>query len=558
MKTKKKFFSQISITILLFLISTNEIKTFRCGADELKIKPKELIFNKTYSQKISNEVKDTGYTPIKIGMDYTGFSKPSSMSDITFNEIKNIISNTLIEFQKFLQVQHINIDINGKEDYIKQSCELEQISSDYRYFLINYDVIVFPSFYDQFSSSSILAAANICLTHKTGSNPIRPVGGILYINPNLSFNKKNTDVYMKNLLLHEITHILVFYPDLLRQLGMITQANSIYYITSTNVVLRARQHFNCASIIGVPLEDQGSQGSAGSHWEARHMLGDYMISTDYLDGVISDISIALFEDTGYYKVNYYSGGLFKFGKNKGCEFLNQKCINNGAISDEFCVNPMQPMCSPSRTVKGICGIYRYNSQIPSKYQYFSESNVGGFVPANYCPVASELTNDESYYYPTSCSKGTSSLSSDYGEVISDNSFCFISSLLPSSSSLTQDTTQSICYRVECNSSNKQIIVHVGSSTITCPTEGGTLSNLSGFKGSIICPKYIEICDFENNVVCNEMFDCLSKKVETDSDSYNYDESNEDFNTIKKNTYSSSYKKLNFNLMLLLYYLFFLN
>ena len=104
MKTKKKFFSQISITILLFLISTNEIKTFRCGADELKIKPKELIFNKTYSQKISNEVKDTGYTPIKIGMDYTGFSKPSSMSDITFNEIKNIISNTLSEFQKFFLV----------------------------------------------------------------------------------------------------------------------------------------------------------------------------------------------------------------------------------------------------------------------------------------------------------------------------------------------------------------------------------------------------------------------------------------------------------------------
>ena len=50
------------------------------------------------------------------------------------------------------------------------------------------------------------------------------------------------------------------------------------------------------------------------------MLGDYMCADfDYREVVMSNISIALFEDTGYYKVNYYSGGLFKYGKNKGCD-----------------------------------------------------------------------------------------------------------------------------------------------------------------------------------------------------------------------------------------------
>ena len=557
MKIEKNFF-QISISFFLFLISINEIKNFRCGADDLKIKPKKLKFNNTYSKKISNEVKDTGYTPIKIGMDYTNFTKPSSMDDETFNKIKNIISDSLEDFKKFLQIQHVDIDLDGQEDEIKKDCEIQEISSDYRNFLINNDVIVFPSFSDELGFD-VLASATACLMYGFDSKIIRPIGGNLYISSDLSFDKENTDIFLKNVLLHEITHILVFDPDLFKELGMLTERNSIYYVNSTNVILKARQHFNCETITGIPLEDHGGDGSAGGHWEARYMLGDYMISEDYIDTVISDISLALFEDTGYYKVNYYSGGLFKFGKNKGCEFLNQKCIINGQpISEEFCVIKEQPKCSQSRTVKGECGIYNFTliGPIPSNNQYFSDPYKGGMDIADYCPVASQIDIFETIYYSKSCSIGNSTLSPDYGEVISDNSFCFISSLLPSSSSLTQDTTQSICYRVECNSSNKQIIVHVGSSTITCPTEGGTLSNISGFKGSIICPKYIDICTFENNVVCNELFNCLTKKVKANNDSNDFGENNENFTMINNKTYSS-YKKLKFNLVLLLYYLLYL-
>ena len=555
---KKNFFHIIFIIIFLILISINEIKTFKCGADKLKIKPKELKLNKTYYKKISKEVKDTSYTPIKIGMDYTSFSKPSSMSNDTFNKVKNLISETVEEFQKFIQIQHVNIDLNGFESTIKEDCEVEQISSDYRNFLINYDVIVFPSFTDEYDSS-VLAAAGACLTNSMDLNRYRPIAGVLLINQIFSFDKKNTDIYMKNILLHEITHILVFNTYLLDDLEMITKINSTSYVTSANVLSKAKQHFNCESIIGIPLEDQGGIGVAGTHWESRYMLGDYMISTDYLESVISEITLALFEDTGFYKVNYYSGGLFKFGKKKGCEFFNKKCItNNQSISEEFCIHTREPMCTQSRTVKGNCGIFRYNEEsitIPSEYQYFSQPNIGGFMPANFCPVAfANTTSEEPEYYISSCSKGTSSLPSDYGEEISDNSFCFLSSLLPSSSSITQDTTRSICYRVECNSNNKQIIVHVGSSTVTCPKGGGILSDLSGFKGSIICPKYTDICDFENNVICNEMYDCLSKRVRTDSDSYNIDEESEEYINVR--TPTSSYKKLNFNLMFLLYYLFY--
>ena len=46
-----------------------------------------------------------------------------------------------------------------------------------------------------------------------------------------------------------------------------------------------------------------------------------MISTDYNELVVSDISLAIFEDSGWYEVNYYTGGLFKTGKGEGCNFL---------------------------------------------------------------------------------------------------------------------------------------------------------------------------------------------------------------------------------------------
>ena len=45
------------------------------------------------------------------------------------------------------------------------------------------------------------------------------------------------------------------------------------------------------------------------------MLGDYMIGADYGETVISEITLAVFEDSGWYKVNYYTGGLFRYGKN---------------------------------------------------------------------------------------------------------------------------------------------------------------------------------------------------------------------------------------------------
>ena len=43
--------------------------------------------------------------------------------------------------------------------------------------------------------------------------------------------------------------------------------------------------------------------------------------------VISEFTLALLEDTGYYKANYYTEGLMRYGKNKGCDFIQNKCVD---------------------------------------------------------------------------------------------------------------------------------------------------------------------------------------------------------------------------------------
>ena len=497
--------------LALILINIETILGGPCGADKLKISPKPLDLKVNKAIPITKTTAD-GYTPIKIGYDFTTLKRPSSMTTSTYSLVKSLLQQTRAEFSKFVQVQHTNFDLSGSADDIMELCELDTIGAGYADFLVNNDVIIFPQF-DSDLGSNVLAAAAPCIV--TNSN--RPYGGVLFINTNLNFNKGNTNQYLKNILLHEITHILVFHPYFFTALKLNQTEGSNSYIISPKAVAKAREHFDCSSITRIPLENQGGTGSVGSHWESRYMLGDYMISTDYPDQAISDITLGLFEDSGFYKVNYYSGGLFKFGKGKGCEFFNKDCIENEkATFEEFCDTANAAMCSSSRTLKSSCYLTTYTSSIPTAYQYFSDPRKGGFPAADYCPVPYQA-HSSSTYFSNHCQIGSSSLSSEYNEKIGFDSFCFMSSILPSSS--TTSTSQiPICYEVRCDADNNQFTVTIGSSEIACPTEGGTVNAPSGFTGSIVCPKYSDIC-LSDGSVCNEMFSCFTNLATHDN--YNY-------------------------------------
>merc|ERR1712048_735500 len=68
----------------------------------------------------------------------------------------------------------------------------------------------------------------------------------------------------------------------------------------------ARRQFGCDTLKGVPMEDVEMGYLA--HWEARVMGPDVMsYGIGSGEAYVSDITLAYFEDSGHYKVNFTCG-----------------------------------------------------------------------------------------------------------------------------------------------------------------------------------------------------------------------------------------------------------
>ena len=174
----------------------------------------------------------------------------------------------------------------------------------------------------------------------------------------------------------------------------------------------AKKYFNCSKIKRVELEDE-SDFSSGVHWKARILLGEYMTPIYTDQQVISEFTLAFLEDTGYYKVNHYTGGLMRYGKNKGCKFVEEKSAKNYEI-DPYYENEFfdtiysdsnyDSSCTSGRQSRSYFYFQQYNNSIPYYYRYFGKTKEGGLKIADYCPVSKYDINEENYdFYDGRCS-----------------------------------------------------------------------------------------------------------------------------------------------------------
>jgi hypothetical protein len=246
------------------------------------------------------------------------------------------------------------------------------------------------------------------------------------------------------------------------------------------------------------------------------MLSDLMIGVAYDEAVLSEITLGFFEDSGWYKTNKYTGGLFRYGKNEGCNFLDTKCSTNGTseFPSEFCSNgAYSSVCTAGCLSRGICYISQYESDIEINYQYFTNPKLGGFILADYCPVAAVPTNT-SNFYSYSCSSGLSRYPQDMQEVISRDSLCFMSTLIKQDKyndykNKYGNTDNAICYLYDCDYKNQKLQVLVGNSYVICPQQGGYVV-VPGYIGTLYCPKYDRVCTGISK--CNNMIDCVIDKI----------------------------------------------
>jgi len=176
-------------------------------------------------------------------------------------------------------------------------------------------------------------------------------------------------------------------------------------IVTPKVRAMARNQFNCQSLVGAKLENQptGSDSCTGDHWDEH----DYY--PEALSGVISPttnimshMTLALFEDSGWYRANYTQGRMNPWGLGAGCDFVDGRCVlENDAdglptlpdyAKGYFCTDASSRGCSPALTHKLACSVIDYFYIQPQtlpefRFQYFKdEITMGGPRQADYCPL----------------------------------------------------------------------------------------------------------------------------------------------------------------------------
>lgn len=97
----------------------------------------------------------------------------------------------------------------------------------------------------------------------------------------------------------------------------------------------AREHYNCPSLPGLPLENEGGYGSIGTHFERSLMNNELMTASISSEAIFSKFTAALLIDSGWYDVDFQLTEPFIYGKKRGCSFVEQVC-QDPAKPSEFC------------------------------------------------------------------------------------------------------------------------------------------------------------------------------------------------------------------------------
>ena len=414
--------------------------------------------------------------PIRIVYDYTELDKSTDVKFKTYIK-ETIMPHVRNVIQSFMKVN----DSQSITAFSTTGCDADfTVPSHYHSNDTDADIIIFVMSSNE--DESWLAWAGAC-SLRGGSK--RPIVGVTNINEKyIEYSKKDVE-YFARTMIHEVMHILGFSNGLFTEFnitvaGGITETVSKNYNGTTKDVIKlktpkvievARAHYNCNSLTGMYMENDGSAGSAGSHWEKIHNGHDIMIAQDTGDEVITELTLALFEDTGWYIIDRTKAEKNTWGKGRGCDFIE----NNTACgtSKEFCSTSTEKSCTTDYHAKASCTTTGYTTGCLINELF--DSNV--------------------------CTSPHSTASSTKKEIIGPASRCF---------ELTQTDGSKFngCYTAACSGGKIQISVE-GGAALECTTNGETLTLTSSL--TITCPNITEFCDLITNDCadsCNGNGNCL--------------------------------------------------
>ena len=178
--------------------------------------------------------------------------------------------------------------------------------------------------YDMFVKTSIgvnddtkLATCKQILRHRTTN---RPIMGKMKVFPygDQAFDTmgKAVDVFV-----HELGNAIAFsakgFKDYQKNFITLAKDLSGYMWTGPKVLEKARSFYGCSTLEGVPLKTVGAEFDP--HWSEDFFLDELMTPKTGPVSFVSAMTLALCEDTGWYKANYDMVENFTYMKGKGCK-----------------------------------------------------------------------------------------------------------------------------------------------------------------------------------------------------------------------------------------------
>ncbi|XP_028803046.1 leishmanolysin [Neltuma alba] len=324
-------------------------------------------------------------------------------------------------------------------------------------------------------------------------------------------------------LIHEVMHVLGFDPHafahfrderkrrrnlVIKQVMDEKLGRMVTRVVLPRVVMHSRHHYGAFSenFTGLELEDGGGRGTSGSHWEKRLMMNEIMTGSVDTRSIVSKMTLALLEDSGWYRANYSMADRLDWGRNQGTEFVTSPCnFWKGAY---HCNKTQLSGCTYNREAEGYCPIVTYSGDLPQWAQYFPQVNEGGQSSlADYCTYFVA-------YSDGSCTDVNSARAPDrmLGEVRGSNSRCMASTLVRTGFVRGSMTQGNGCYQHRC--ANNSLEVAVDGIWKVCPQVGGPIQ-FPSFNGELICPAYHELCSTDTIAMpgqcpnaCNFNGDCI--------------------------------------------------
>ncbi|KAK2994794.1 hypothetical protein RJ640_021026 [Escallonia rubra] len=292
-------------------------------------------------------------------------------------------------------------------------------------------------------------------------------------------------------LIHEVMHVLGFDPHAFAHFRDERKRRRSLVTEQAMDEKLGRMAFS-ENFTGLELEDGGGRGTSGSHWEKRLLMNEIMTGSVDTRSVVSKMTLALLEDSGWYQANYSMADRLDWGRNQGTEFVASPCnLWKGAY---HCNTTQLSGCTYNREAEGYCPIVNYSGDLPQWARYFPQANKGGQSSlADYCTYFVA-------YSDGSCTDINSARSPDrmLGEVRGSNSRCMASSLVRTGFVRGSSTQGNGCYQHRIIAALLQFdlprLLHVPSAIDTrmvavdgiwkaCPESGGPVQ-FPGFNGNI--------------------------------------------------------------------------